>query len=91
VVQQAVLVAVGAVGLVLVIRSAVWLGLQIQAAAVEEKIALDLQAAAVLSLCALRVPTLPLTVQLQSVEHERERTPLVRPHTIISRLIRQAR
>jgi hypothetical protein len=47
-------------------------------------------AAAVLSSCALRVPTLPLTVQLHLVEHERERTQVAAPHTTILLSIRRA-
>jgi hypothetical protein len=47
-------------------------------------------AAAVLSLCALRVPTHLLTVQLQLVEQPREHTQVAAPHTITSRSTRQA-
>jgi hypothetical protein len=51
---------------------------------------LPAQAAAVLSLFALRVHTHLLTVQPQSVEQPRERTPLAAPISLSTRSIRQA-
>jgi hypothetical protein len=60
------------------------------AAVAVAKLATAAQAAAVLSLCALRVPTHLLTVQPQSVEQPREHTPLAALTTLTTRSIRQA-